>query len=194
MNLTSKISVPRSLQYIESKKVLLRENARGMLTAAYHVHGLSYWWGGGEVLESQPGGGYPSPSQGVPSPGQGMRYPRLWEGGVTPDLTGVPLVRTGVPPERTWDQRLGKNLGPKAGVPPVWTDRRIDTCETLPLLIFRMQSVINLPDFCYAFQKTTSDPHWNAFSSSVNNYLFQLCLATDAYGWIPVRGKIFLKV
>ena len=78
-------------------------------------------------------GGYPCPGpgwgEGVPlswswsgmvtQSGPGWRYPVLGPDWDTRSLwsgpgQGYPLL----PPESTWDQRLGRDLGPEAGVPP----------------------------------------------------------------------------
>ena len=84
-------------EWHRNKKVLLRENARGVSPCRT------------PALARR---GYPRP---------GLEVPR------SPGRTGVhPPTKTGVPPSqilstlspRTWDQRLGRDLGPETGVPP----------------------------------------------------------------------------
>ena len=70
-------------------------------------------------------GGYPNPGQGVPKSLLGE--PQFWLKESTPILTGGTPVLEGaplslVPPEGTWDQRLGyilgRDMGPETVVPP----------------------------------------------------------------------------
>ena len=79
-------------------------------------------------------GGYPS-AGGVPQSQPGGT-PLLWQGSGnqppsgTCDRTDIPPERTwdqrlGHPTERTWDERLGRELGPETGLPPVLTDRHL---------------------------------------------------------------------
>ena len=77
--------------------------------------------GGGGFTLSQLGGGYPSP---------------VLAGG-TPVL-GYPWPGLGHPPERTWDQRPGKEPGTGVPPPPPWTDWQT---EIITPLILRMRAI-----------------------------------------------------
>ena len=121
-----------------NKKVLLHESVRGVPPVPYPVHGMSCWgrgvplscsWPVGEgtpvlvlargVPQSAPDLGpdlgtspqSPAPGQdqdrGTPSLPQRGPGTRVWEG--TWDL------RLWYPPERTREQKLRRDLGPKAG-------------------------------------------------------------------------------
>ena len=117
--------------------------ARGILPAAYPVHGMSN-------------------PRGYPYPVGRYLWPRTWLGYPPPatDLTGYPTATglTGYPPplqtwlgyptpplERTWDQRLGTPCGQK------------HACENITFPILRMPAVINCQsnkwEFWYRFRQ-----------------------------------------
>ena len=91
-----------SLHFIKMKKVLLRD-ARGVLSAAYPVHGVSCRGGGGYPVLSS---GYPCPVGVLP-----LLYDLTWIPlPLAAGLMGYPQLATdmmGVPPGKDRDQRLG---------------------------------------------------------------------------------------
>ena len=96
-----------------NKKVLLRDHKRRTTRGVASLVLLS--------IGSSSGWGAPPPPR------------RTWHRTFdrTSDRTGSDWW---VPPERTWDQRLERHLGPEAGVPPPQigpTDRKTDACENI---------------------------------------------------------------
>ena len=128
-----------------NKKVLLRENERGIPPVLYPVHGMSCWrervslsgsWLGGEggtpilvlagvgeegTLALRPDWG----TSTQPGPGDGYLPPPPLPS-LSPPLPGQDQNIGTPPPERTWDQRPGTS-GP--GYPLPSPDWQTHTCE-----------------------------------------------------------------
>ena len=116
-----------------NKKVLLRENARGVLPSERASLREGRALGGGVPKSQVKGfqalsqlgverGGTPVPAGDSPGHvlvGGGVPgVPPTWEW-VPSERTSEPETRDwGTPLEGTWYQRLGRNLGPKVGYPP----------------------------------------------------------------------------
>ena len=98
----------KSLHHL-NKKVLLRENARGVPTAAYPVHGWSCPVGGG-------GGGIPVLAKGTPT----LEYPLRKRPGTSHWGTPLPCWQTSWRLWRTLpSDAVGNNFCIKLGL-PVW--------------------------------------------------------------------------
>ena len=106
-----------NLGNLTNKKILWRENARGVPPTMYTVHALSCV----RVPQSLPGGTpvlvestsvlarrFPSPGKDIPESFQ--EATPIW--GISQS------IQDWVPPESTWDHRLGRDLEPETEVPP----------------------------------------------------------------------------
>ena len=122
-----------------NKKVLLRERKRHtarrvVSTPSAVLTGyppILTWWGVAYLGTPHPdlAGGYPTlvpPQQGTPSPTW------TWQGTPRLDLAGYPPPGPGRVPPQLPHGILG-NVAKHYGiwVPPLWTDRRTDTCQNI---------------------------------------------------------------
>ena len=116
---------------MKNKKVLLRENARGIPTAKYPVLGLSHCGRVG-VPQSWPRrGGYPSPGWEGEYPWLALRFLPPTGTGVAPGQAWVPLVQKGPGTTEVPPPPAGTGVAPgQAGVPLI--QKRPETSHGVP--------------------------------------------------------------